>query len=50
MRCEFTSARAIGSTSRNATKTMLLLCGGAKSSQARDIGRAKLMLAAIDKE
>jgi putative component of toxin-antitoxin plasmid stabilization module len=31
-------------------ETMLLLCGGAKSSQARDIGRAKLMLAAIDKE
>jgi putative addiction module killer protein len=29
---------------------LLLLCGGAKSSQARDIGRAKLMLAAVDKE
>ena len=27
---------------------LLLLCGGAKSSQARDIARAKLMLAELD--
>jgi putative addiction module killer protein len=30
-------------------ETMLLLCGGAKSSQARDVGRAKLILAEVDK-
>jgi putative component of toxin-antitoxin plasmid stabilization module len=28
---------------------VLLLCGGAKSSQARDIERAKLMLVELDK-
>jgi putative addiction module killer protein len=30
--------------------TVLLLCGGDKSSQARDIERAKLILVEIDKE
>ena len=29
--------------------TVLLLCGGDKSSQVRDIGRAKLILAELDK-
>ena len=29
---------------------VLLLCGGAKSSQARDIERARRMLAELDKE
>ena len=29
--------------------TVLLLCGGAQSSQARDIERAKLILAELDK-
>jgi putative addiction module killer protein len=30
--------------------TVLLLCGGAKSRQARDIERAKAMLAELDRE
>ena len=29
-------------------ETLLLLCGGDKSSQARDIGRAKLLLAELE--